>query len=793
MKKILVVDNDRIMLRFMTKLLEKEGHQVAVAEDGLNALDILKTYTPDFIFVDLVMPNIDGRLLCRIIRSMPKLKGVYITIISAISVEEELDITEIRANACIAKGPMNKMSRHVLVVLESPDLVSHRCLSGEILGIESVFPRGITEELLSINKHFEIILERMSEGVLEINSEGRIVFANPVAISLFNMPEKNILGSNFVELLPEDSRLRVSNLMKIDGDKSKTITEDFPLILNGFQVVIDIVPLVADDSKSIVIMHDVSERKLGEKALLESEKKYRSFAQIGLALSGEKDTSTLLEIIVDNARVLSNADAGTLYILDDDKKHLRFEILQNNTMNTRMGGKSGDDLSLPRVPLFKGGEPNHSNVSSYTALTGETVNIPDVYEAEGFDFTGPRQYDESTGYRSKSMLVIPLKNHDNDIIGVLQLLNAQDPETRKVIAFSSEHVDLISSLASQAAVALTKTQLIHNLQDLFYAFIKSIATAIDEKSPYTGGHIRRVVDLAMMVIEKINETEEGPFKGVRFSEDEIEEMRIAAWMHDVGKITTPEYVVDKSTKLQTIFDRVQSIETRFQLISELIANRYLQLNNELLRKKSDDMSELERLDKECESKIERLNEELIFVKSCNDPGEFMSDEKINRIHKIARKTYTIKDTEHPYLTEEEVKNLCIRKGTLTEEERRVVEHHATMTAKILNQLPFPRKLANVPLYAAGHHEKLDGSGYPDGFSKEDLPLQTKIMAVVDIFEALTATDRPYRKPLKLSEAVKIMGFMKKDNHIDPDIYDLFIGSRLYYDYAEKEMDPKQID
>ncbi|MFC1814218.1 HD domain-containing phosphohydrolase [Thermodesulfobacteriota bacterium] len=793
MKKILVVDNDRIVLRFMTKLLEEEGHQVAVAEDGLNALDILKTYTPDFIFVDLVMPNIDGRMLCRIIRSMPKFKDVYITIISAISVEEELDITEIRANACIAKGPLNEMAQYVLAVIEKPDLAAQQCLSGEILGIKSIFPRGITEELLSIKNHFEIILERMSEGVLEINSEGRIVFANPVALSLFNMPERNILGSDFIEVFPEDSRQRISNLMKIDGDKSKTITEDFPMRLNSFQVVIDIMPLVANDSKSIVIMHDVSKRKLGEKALLESETKYRSFAQIGLALSGEKDISTLLEIIVDNARVLSNADAGTLYILDDDKQHLRFEILQNNTMKTRMGGKSGDDFSLPRVPLYKDGKPNHSNVSSYTALTGKTINIPDVYEADGFDFTGPRKYDESTGYRSKSMLVIPLKNHENDIIGVLQLLNAQDPETREVVAFSPEHADLISSLASQAAVALTKTQLIHDLQDLFYAFIKSIATAIDEKSPYTGGHIRRVVDLAMMVIEKINETEEGSFKDVRFSEDEIEEMRMAAWMHDVGKITTPEYVVDKSTKLQTIFDRVQLIETRFRLISELIANRYLQLKNELLRKKPDDMSELDRLDKELESKIGRLNEELKFIKSCNDPGEFMSDEKIDRIHKIAEKTYAINDTEHPYLTEEEVKNLCIRKGTLTEEERRVVEHHATMTAKILNQLPFPRKLANVPLYAAGHHEKLDGSGYPGGLSKEDLPLQTKIMAVVDIFEALTATDRPYRKPLKLSEAVKIMGFMKKDDHIDPDIYDLFIGSRLYYDYAKREMDPKQID
>ena len=518
-------------------------------------------------------------------------------------------------------------------------------------------------------------------------------------------------------------------------------------------------------------------------------KHINQLTSIGLALSAEKNISKLLEIIVDESRELSNADGGTLYIVDDDKKHLRFEIMQNDTMKTRMGGTSGVEISLPKVPLYIDGKPNHSNVSSYTALTGEPVNIPDVYEAEGFDFTGPRKYDATTGYLSKSMLVIPMKNHENNIIGVLQLLNAKDPETGDVVAFSTEYVDLIGCLASQAAIALTNTQLIQDLRNLLYAFIKSIATAIDEKSPYTGGHINRVVSLTMMLAETINNTNKGMFKNVNFNENEMEEMKLAAWMHDVGKITTPEYVMDKSKKLETIFNRISLIETRFQVIAKSIENKYLNRKVELMQ----NGSKIKQLDNELAGNIKLLQEELDFIKKCNNPGEFLSDDKIEKIKEIANKTYSFNNMDYQYLTEDEIKNLCIQKGSLTEEERKIIENHATMTLKMLKELPFPQKLANVPEYAAGHHEKLDGSGYPRGLTKKELSVQSRIMAVADIFEALTAKDRPYKKPMKLSQAVKIMGFMKKDRHIDPDIYDLFMESRLFYDYAKKEMNPDQID
>ncbi|MFO7666251.1 MAG: HD domain-containing phosphohydrolase [Desulfobacterales bacterium] len=507
--------------------------------------------------------------------------------------------------------------------------------------------------------------------------------------------------------------------------------------------------------------------------------------KIGLALSTEKNIDKLLEMIVFEARAMVNADAGTLYIKDKVKNYLNFKILQNDTMNLRMGGTSGIEINFPGIPLYPDGKPNHYNVSSHVAISGEIVNIPDVYEAEGFDFTGPKKYDAKTGYRSKSMLVIPLANHENDIIGVLQLLNAKNPETGEVTAFSNEYVDDIASLASQAAVALTNTQLIQDLTNLLYAFIKSIAMAIDEKSAYTGGHIKRVVDLSMMIAEKINESKNPPFKNTSFSDDEMEELHIAAWMHDIGKITTPEYVVDKSTKLQTIFDRIILVETRFNLIARSIENKYLNGKLELLQKGAD-KKEIGNLDSELKAELKNLESDLEFIKSSNLPGEFMSDDKISRIKEIAAKTYILSDVEHPYITEEELENLTIKKGSVTEKERKIIENHSAVAFKMLSQLPFPKKLHNVPVYASEHHEKLDGSGYPKGLTLNNLPLQSRIIAVADIFEALTARDRPYRKPIDVYQALKIMNFMKKDNHIDPDIYDLLVESKLYEKYMERE-------
>ncbi len=522
----------------------------------------------------------------------------------------------------------------------------------------------------------------------------------------------------------------------------------------------------------------------------------KSSAEIGLALSVKTDINALFEKIVDQARTLSNADGGTLYTLNAEGDHLCFCILQNASMGIRMGGNSGFEITLPDVPLYFDGDPsnpNYSNVASHVAITGEIVNIHDVYDYEGFDFSGTRNYDKTIGYQSKSMLVIPLKNHEDRIIGVLQLLNAQDPETGKVVPFSHEYEDLILSLASQAAVALTNTQLIKELRELFIAFIESIATAIDKKSPFTGDHIRRVVDLSMLIARRIDDADEGPFKNVHFTDDELEEFRLAAWMHDVGKITTPEHLVNKATKLEGISDRFELIETRFHLIGKTIENAALHQRLALLENGGASNDDLQRLNEKVMAELKLLDDDLAFIKACNTPSEFMSDEMLERLREISNKRYLFYGKKYPYLKQEELVNLSIRKGTLNAEERKVIEGHAMMTYEILRRLPLPRHLKNLPLYAAGHHLKVNGEGYPEELRMADLPLQSRIMAVADVFEALTAKDRPYKKAMSLSQALDILGRMKDDGHIDPDIYTLFIQSRIFQEYAVKELAVEQID
>ena len=506
--------------------------------------------------------------------------------------------------------------------------------------------------------------------------------------------------------------------------------------------------------------------------------------QIGVALSGEKNINRLLEIIVDEARRMTNADAGTLYIMSDDETELQFAIIQNNSLNIRMGG-TGGAITWPPVKLKNNdGSANEANVSAYAAIFGETINIADVYHAQGFNFEGTKKFDKNTGYSSKSMLVSPLRNRENDIIGVLQLLNALDSATGEVINFSSESQEIILSLASQAAIALSNSRLIHDLENLLESFIKTIASTIDEKSPYTGGHIRRVAELTMAIADKINETHQGRFADVKFSDDHLRELRMAAWLHDVGKITTPEYVIDKETKLQTVHDRIHEVKTRLELIKKEYLPATLSENKE---------QRIDKTTRSVDAEIKALDKEYQFLMEVNKGVEFLSDEMVARVKNIAKREWSDEGRRRPLLSEDEVHNLCVRRGTLTEEERNIINNHVLVTHKILAGLPFPKKMRHVAAYAAAHHENIDGSGYPFGLKGDEIPLQSRIIAIVDIFEALTAKDRPYRKGKTLSEALKIMEFMVKDNHIDKDLFEFFIKEEIYADYAKRELTLQQID
>ncbi|MCX7982792.1 MAG: GAF domain-containing protein [Syntrophales bacterium] len=487
--------------------------------------------------------------------------------------------------------------------------------------------------------------------------------------------------------------------------------------------------------------------------------KIRLLAEVGVALSAEMDINRLLDAIIDNACLITEADGGTLYLLSEDHCQLNFVVVQNRTLQIKMG--TGDRLNWPPVPIYHpDGTENHSHVSAHVALTGEVVNIEDVYKAGEFNFEGTREFDRRTGYRSKSMLVVPMRNHERDIIGVLQLINAVDPVSGRVIPFNEENQLMGEALASQAAVALSKNQLIMDLERLIDSFIVAIGQAIDEKSPYTGGHVKRVAELTLALARAINEEKEGPFADVHFTEDELKELRIASWLHDVGKITTPEYVVDKATKLESLYDRMEIIRLRMELMKREV------MENEEMGSWKDNLAFLERL---------------------NRGDEFVTDEMIERLKTIAQCSYSIDGRKEPLLSPEEVENLSIRRGTLNEREREIINNHVVMTFKILSSLPFPKKLRRVPFIAASHHEKLDGSGYPKGLSAQDLSVQARILAFADIFEALTARDRPYKKAMPMEEALRVMADLAGKGHVDRNIFDLFLRKQIYKEYALKEL------
>jgi len=518
----------------------------------------------------------------------------------------------------------------------------------------------------------------------------------------------------------------------------------------------------------------------------------RDLLKIGTALSVERNLPKLLEMILEEARRFTNADGGTLYMISDDKKFLRFEIVQTGSLNIRMGGTSGNTIDWSPLGLFlPDGKPNHAMVATHVGLTGEVINIPDVYDVKGFDFSGTRDFDKKTGYRSKSMLVVPMRNHEDEIIGVLQLLNALDPDTKESIPFSETDRELIISLASQAAVAITNTCLIHDLEQLLESFIQVIASAIDEKSPYTGGHIGRVANLTMMIAENINSIDYGIYAPLKLNDDELKELRFAAWMHDVGKITTPEYVVDKSTKLETIYDRINLIKTRFEILKR---DAKIELLEHKLRIcESESSEDIGALEENYRTRIKTIEDNLTFLEKSNIGSEFMEQEKQERVKSIGQEKIEINNNSQDLLDEDEIINLCIPRGTLTEKERRIINNHVNVTIKMLEKLPYPKKLRKVPEYAGGHHEKLDGTGYPNGLADDQLSPQARIMALADIFEALTAKDRPYKKGKTLSEAMRIMEFMAKNRHIDPDLFKIFVNEKIYLKYAKEYMDPSQID
>ncbi|TCJ15042.1 GAF domain-containing protein [Parasulfuritortus cantonensis] len=512
---------------------------------------------------------------------------------------------------------------------------------------------------------------------------------------------------------------------------------------------------------------------------------------VGIELSAEPDADRTLGHIVDAALELTDADGCTLYLARDGALH--FEIIRNNSLALRLGGPAGERLTLTPIPLRQAdGSANLHAVSAAAANRRRTINLEDVYAVTEYDFSGARAFDQANGYRSQSFLTVPLIDHEDEIMGVLQLINALDPASGQVVAFDRDSQYLAESLASQAAMLLNKRQLISRLEALFIAFIKVINAALDEKSPYTHGHCQRVPIITMLLAEAADRTRAGPLKDFVLDDAMRRELELAALMHDCGKITTPVHVVDKSTKLETLFDRIALVDTRIEVLRRDARIRALEAQLARLAPDAGWRAEVDAGQAEADAELDAAR---TFLRRINQGGEAMSEQDTARLGALAGgyRWHGPDGAERPLLDAEEAAMLAIPRGTLSDAERGIINRHIDMTIAMLEALPWPKHLRHVTEYAAGHHERMDGKGYPRGLTGDQMSIPARMMAIADIFEALTARDRPYKPGKPLSETLAILGRMKVEQHIDPDLFDVFMRERVYMDYARRYLDPEQND
>lgn len=567
-----------------------------------------------------------------------------------------------------------------------------------------------------------------------------------------------------------------------------------------------------------------------EREVKERTAKLDMLIDSGLMMSMERTRANLLNHILIEGQRLLNCDGGTMYLVTQQKS-LRF------AERTRK-----DYLPFEELPLYdlKSGRANETYASTYAALHKKTVIIDDVYHETRFDCSGTRDFDAQCGYRTVSLLTVPMAPRNGEVIGILQFMNALDPDTGTIIPFPDDIVVLVEALAAQAAVALDNLQLVEGHKATTENIIRIIADALDTKSPHTGHHCVRVPELALMLAEAACKKTQGPLADFNFqSEDEWFEFRVGAWLHDCGKVTTPEYVIEKATKLDMIYNRIHEIRMRFEVLlrDANIARLQTLLNGGC--------------EMEANAFYEKQKAELLsdfsFIAECNLGEEKMDPAHIDRIKTLAKRTWLrsfddrlglskdelmrrLSEPSLPLPAEEsllydkphhiiprgsdevpdpglkikmsipenlynygEIYNLTVQKGTLTAEDRYKINEHIIETIKMLERMPFPESLKRVPEYATTHHETLDGRGYPRRLTAGELSIPARIMAIADIFEALTSSERPYKEPYKLSESLNILHDMKKNSHIDPDLFDLFLTSGVYRKYAEQFLSPEQID
>lgn len=513
----------------------------------------------------------------------------------------------------------------------------------------------------------------------------------------------------------------------------------------------------------------------------------RELNKVGMALMSERDPDRLLNLILTQARRLTTSDAGSLYLVEENEKGeemLHFLRAQNDTL---------PDLPAPNFTL----PLDRSSIAGYVASTGEPLTIEDAYAIPADrPFTFNRGFDQKNGYRAKSMLVVPMKDHRDRVVGVLQLINRKrkvkavvhdeaDAEAN-VLDYGEREVELVQSLAGQAAVSIENRKLYQDIENLFEGFIKAAVTAIDQRDPTTSGHSVRVATLTCDIAEVIDKTDRGPFANVRFTREQMKELRYAGLLHDFGKVGVREEVLVKSKKLPPVM--LERIEARFDLIRRTLEAEFHRSRAEYLRHRGSDGFEPFVADMEAKfvAETERLGRFQQAIRESNEP-RILPEASAEILKEIASTTFPDFDgSGRPYLSEDELHFLAIPKGSLDPEERKMIESHVVHTYNFLSQIPWTEDLARVADIAYGHHEKLDGTGYPRGVPGAELPVQTRAMTVADIFDALTASDRPYKKALPAQRALEILEMEGKSGQLDSDIVQLLLESQVYRRVLEQD-------
>jgi len=488
---------------------------------------------------------------------------------------------------------------------------------------------------------------------------------------------------------------------------------------------------------------------------------------IGYKITSQKDFTKILETILLGAKELSNSDGGTLYLYNEKDDTLEFKIATNDTLKIH-----NNNINWKPLNIFNEDKNtiNVKNVAVVSAMKDKLINIPDVYKSEEFDFAGAKAFDENQKYQTKSMLVIPMKNKDNELVGVIQLINKLS--NGQIISFTNEDEILIKAMASLATMIIENNQLVIDLEALLYGLINSVNKALSEKSKYTQQHNDNVVVLTNIIAAGINNNKT-IYPDIEYTDIEMEEIRLSAMLHDIGKITTPVHIMDKATKLETIYDRLHTIKLRFELLKKDIEISFLK--NEITEEIKNE-------------KIVELDNDFVLIEKLNNGEYFAKDEEYERVETLA------KDSDYTLLTKDELYNLSTRKGTLTAEDREIINNHVVMSYEMIKELPFPKKFKDVPKIACSHHKTIDGGGYA---SKEiidlELTLKDKILVIADIFEALSSKDRPYKAPNTLSQIFRIFTFLIKDNKIDRYLVQMFFEDGLYLEYAKEHFEESQME